>query len=91
MQHIEDKSLLNGHIALILSEYDKAQDLFLSSPEPNTALEVQRQHYNNCQEYIYCNLAYIIYFNLPTRAEFSPSLYCCRCAVICSSGTKPSI
>ena len=40
LQHVEDKSLLNGHIAMILSEYDKAQDLFLASPEPNTALEV---------------------------------------------------
>ena len=40
LQHIEDKNLLRGHIALILADYDKAQEMFLASSEPTAALEV---------------------------------------------------
>lgn len=40
LQHVEDKSLLKGHIAMILGDYDKAQEMFLASAEPTAALEV---------------------------------------------------
>jgi WD repeat-containing protein 19 len=39
---IEDKKLLAGHIALLYDDYTKAQELFLSSSRPVTALEMRR-------------------------------------------------
>lgn len=40
--HHEDKNLLAGHILLLFSNYNAAQDLFLSSSRPVTALEMRR-------------------------------------------------
>ncbi|KAJ8599437.1 hypothetical protein CTAYLR_008001 [Chrysophaeum taylorii] len=40
--HCEDKNLLAGHILLLFSNYGAAQDLFLSSSRPVTALEMRR-------------------------------------------------
>ena len=39
--HIEDKHLLGGHIALLFSDYHRAQELFLMSTKPITALDMQ--------------------------------------------------
>jgi WD repeat-containing protein 19 len=41
-QLIEDKNLLAGHISLLFCEYQHAQDLFLSSSRPITALEMRK-------------------------------------------------
>lgn len=38
----EDKNLLAGHVLLLFSNYDVAQDLFLSSSHPVAALEMRR-------------------------------------------------
>ena len=40
MQHIEDRNLLVGYIAMLLAMYDHAQELFLASSHPIAALEV---------------------------------------------------
>mmetsp|Transcript_838 Transcript_838/g.2234 ORF Transcript_838/g.2234 Transcript_838/m.2234 type:complete len:1438 (-) Transcript_838:93-4406(-) len=40
--HLEDKNLIAGHMALFNSDYQTAQDLFLSSSEPVEALHMQR-------------------------------------------------
>ena len=40
--HIEDKSLLAGHIYLLFSDYQRAQDLFLASNSPIAALDMRR-------------------------------------------------
>lgn len=40
VQGIEDMNLLAGHLAMFLGEYNLAQDLYLSSNSPITALEV---------------------------------------------------
>ncbi|VDP37007.1 unnamed protein product [Schistosoma curassoni] len=42
IQKIEDRCLLAGYIAMILKEFDKAQELFLISSEPIAALEMRR-------------------------------------------------
>ncbi|MEQ2290862.1 WD repeat-containing protein 19, partial [Ameca splendens] len=42
IQGIEDKSLLAGHLAMFLNEYNLAQDLYLSSSCPVAALEMRR-------------------------------------------------
>ncbi|CAH8554914.1 unnamed protein product [Schistosoma margrebowiei] len=42
IQKIEDRYLLAGYIAMILKEFDKAQELFLISSEPIAALEMRR-------------------------------------------------
>merc|ERR1719502_2506534 len=42
ISHVEDKNLLAGHILLIFAQHQGAQDLFLSSSRPVTALEMQR-------------------------------------------------
>uniref|UniRef100_A0A1A7WGZ7 WD repeat-containing protein 19 n=1 Tax=Iconisemion striatum TaxID=60296 RepID=A0A1A7WGZ7_9TELE len=42
IQGIEDKNLLAGNLAMFLEEYDQAQDLYLSSSCPITALEMRR-------------------------------------------------
>mmetsp|Transcript_13758 Transcript_13758/g.22763 ORF Transcript_13758/g.22763 Transcript_13758/m.22763 type:complete len:1465 (-) Transcript_13758:1902-6296(-) len=39
--HIEDKHLLGGHIALLFSDYHRAQELFLMSTKPISALDMQ--------------------------------------------------
>lgn len=39
-QHLEDKNLLSGYVAMFLSEFNLAQDLFLASSKPLAALEV---------------------------------------------------
>jgi WD repeat-containing protein 19 len=39
--HIEDKYLLGGHIALLFSDYPRAQELFLMSSKPIAALDMQ--------------------------------------------------
>ena len=41
-QFLEDKNLLAGHIALLFMDYNMAQDLFLSSSRPLSALEMRR-------------------------------------------------
>ena len=38
----QDKNLLAGHIALLYDDYNKAQELFLASTRPVTALEMRR-------------------------------------------------
>ena len=40
--NIEDKNLLSGHISLLYMDFDIAQELFLSSSRPVTALEMRR-------------------------------------------------
>jgi WD repeat-containing protein 19 len=42
IRHIEDKNLLAGHIAMLFADYTQAQDLFLTSSRPATALEMRR-------------------------------------------------
>ncbi|CAH8523624.1 unnamed protein product [Heterobilharzia americana] len=42
IQKIEDRFLLAGYIAMILKEFDDAQELFLASTEPIAALEMRR-------------------------------------------------
>ncbi|CAH8497761.1 unnamed protein product [Schistosoma turkestanicum] len=42
LQKIEDRYLLAGYISMILKEFDKAEELFLISSEPITALEMRR-------------------------------------------------
>uniref|UniRef100_A0A3B5B1S0 WD repeat-containing protein 19 n=1 Tax=Stegastes partitus TaxID=144197 RepID=A0A3B5B1S0_9TELE len=42
IQGIEDKSLLAGHLAMFLGDYNLAQDLYLSSCSPIAALEMRR-------------------------------------------------
>uniref|UniRef100_A0A8L0DNG0 WD repeat-containing protein 19 n=1 Tax=Oncorhynchus mykiss TaxID=8022 RepID=A0A8L0DNG0_ONCMY len=46
---IEDRSLLAGHLAMFLNDYNLAQDLYLVSSCPNTALEMRRdlQHWDS--------------------------------------------
>mmetsp|Transcript_12987 Transcript_12987/g.19570 ORF Transcript_12987/g.19570 Transcript_12987/m.19570 type:complete len:1468 (+) Transcript_12987:23-4426(+) len=39
--HVEDKHLLGGHIALLFSDYHRAQELFLLSSKPVAALDMQ--------------------------------------------------
>ncbi|CAM9385562.1 unnamed protein product, partial [Hapterophycus canaliculatus] len=39
--YVEDKNLLAGHVALLFGNYQTAQDLFLSSSRPVTALEMR--------------------------------------------------
>ena len=40
-QHVEDKHLLGGHIAMLFSDYHRAQELFLLSSKPIAALDMQ--------------------------------------------------
>jgi WD repeat-containing protein 19 len=40
--HIEDSKLLAGHVALLFGDYTTAQDFFLASSRPLTALEMRR-------------------------------------------------
>ncbi|XP_046901307.1 WD repeat-containing protein 19 isoform X3 [Hypomesus transpacificus] len=49
IQGIEDKNLLAGHLAMFLNEYNRAQDLYLSSSCPIAALEMRRdlQHWDS--------------------------------------------
>jgi len=42
LKQYEDKNLLAGHIALLFMDYGMAQDLFLSSSRPKSALEMRR-------------------------------------------------
>ncbi|XP_045076362.1 WD repeat-containing protein 19-like, partial [Coregonus clupeaformis] len=46
---IEDRSLLAGHLAMFLNDYNLAQDLYLESTCPNAALEMRRdlQHWDS--------------------------------------------
>ena len=41
-EHVEDRHLLAGHIALLFCDYARAQDLFLASSKPATALEMRK-------------------------------------------------
>lgn len=41
IQGIEDEFLLSGYVAMLLKEYDQAQELFLASSRPTAALEVR--------------------------------------------------
>lgn len=38
---VEERKLLLGHIALILGQYEKAEEYFLASSEPIHALDVR--------------------------------------------------
>lgn len=40
--HIEDRHLLAGHISSLFGDYQRAQDLFLSSSRPMAALELRK-------------------------------------------------
>ncbi len=40
IKHIEEKNLLCGHVLVLLSKFDQAQAMFLSSSNPNEALNV---------------------------------------------------
>lgn len=42
VKHLEDKNLLSGYVAMFLSEFNLAQDLFLASSKPLAALEMRR-------------------------------------------------
>ncbi|KAI8805835.1 hypothetical protein BJ742DRAFT_819298 [Cladochytrium replicatum] len=42
IEHIEDKNLLRGHIAVLFGDYKAAQDFFLDSSGPICALELRR-------------------------------------------------
>ncbi|CAH8850820.1 unnamed protein product [Trichobilharzia szidati] len=42
IQNIEDRLLLAGYVAMILKEFNVAQELFLASSEPIAALEMRR-------------------------------------------------
>ncbi|KAA0198003.1 hypothetical protein FBUS_08310, partial [Fasciolopsis buskii] len=42
IQGIEDEFLLSGYVAMLLKEYDQAQELFLASSRPTAALEMRR-------------------------------------------------
>ncbi|XP_049328400.1 WD repeat-containing protein 19 isoform X1 [Astyanax mexicanus] len=46
---IEDQSLLAGHLAMFLNDYNQAQDLYLASSYPMAALEMRRdlQHWDS--------------------------------------------
>ncbi|KAG7313919.1 hypothetical protein KOW79_022415 [Hemibagrus wyckioides] len=46
---IEDQSLLAGHLAMFCNDYNRAQDLYLSSSYPMAALEMRRdlQHWDS--------------------------------------------
>ena len=41
MKHIEEKNLLCGHILVLLSKFDKAQEMFMASSCPIEALNVK--------------------------------------------------
>lgn len=36
-----EKNILQGHVAMILGEYELAQELFLKSTQPNLALDMR--------------------------------------------------
>ena len=40
LQDLEDRNLLMGHICQLTGSYDQAQEYFLASSSPVTALEV---------------------------------------------------
>ena len=40
LQGVDDRNLLAGHLAMFQEDFNQAQDLFLASSKPNTALEV---------------------------------------------------
>ncbi|CAL8084188.1 unnamed protein product [Calicophoron daubneyi] len=42
IQNIEDEYLLAGYVAMLLKEFDHAQELFLASSKPTAALEMRR-------------------------------------------------
>ncbi|XP_076446829.1 WD repeat-containing protein 19-like isoform X2 [Babylonia areolata] len=42
VMNTEDRNLLSGYIAMFLSEFNQAQDLFLASSSPSAALEMRR-------------------------------------------------
>uniref|UniRef100_A0A1I7VRZ3 WD repeat-containing protein 19 n=1 Tax=Loa loa TaxID=7209 RepID=A0A1I7VRZ3_LOALO len=42
IQYIEEKSLLNGYLALILGSFDVAEEFFLQSSKPREALDMRR-------------------------------------------------
>ncbi|THD21180.1 hypothetical protein D915_008124 [Fasciola hepatica] len=42
IQGIEDEFLLSGYVAMLLKEFDQAQELFLASTRPTAALEMRR-------------------------------------------------
>ncbi|CAI2737993.1 unnamed protein product [Dicrocoelium dendriticum] len=42
IQQIEDEFLLGGYVAMMLKEYEEAQELFLASSKPIAALEMRR-------------------------------------------------
>lgn len=42
LQHIEDRSALAGHIAMLFCDYKRAQELFLESSRPMAAVEMRR-------------------------------------------------
>ena len=53
LKYVEDKNLLAGHIALLFMDYSMAQDLFLSSSRPLSALEMRRDllHWDQVRPY----------------------------------------
>ncbi|KAK7098094.1 WD repeat-containing protein 19-like [Littorina saxatilis] len=42
IMNVEDRNLLSGYVAMFLSEFNQAQDLFLASSNPAAALEMRR-------------------------------------------------
>ena len=40
LQHVEDRNLVVGHLAMFMEQYSEAQDHFLASSNPMAALEV---------------------------------------------------
>lgn len=41
IQYTEEKALLNGYLALLLGNFDKAEEFFLQSSKPREALDVR--------------------------------------------------
>nr|CAD7443869.1 unnamed protein product [Timema bartmani] len=42
IQHVEDQKLLNGHVAMFLQDFEKAQEWYLMSSRPVAALDMRR-------------------------------------------------
>jgi len=47
---IEDKNLLAGHVCVLFSDYNRAQNLFLASSHPLSALTLRKDlmHWDQC-------------------------------------------
>ena len=51
LQHIEDRKLVAGHMALLCDQFDYSQQLFLESSQPLKALEMRRDLLQVCETF----------------------------------------